>query len=97
MDLPSSRSGITSYSVEFKADKTARVLLFKTERSEPEILQGKWLISRDGIVILYFSQNVPSEFFIKNEDGSLSFLNSQRKPYSGELGELLVLRKVKKQ
>lgn len=97
MDLPSSRSGITSYSVEFKADKTARVLLFKEGRTEPEISHGKWLIAKDGIIILYFEQSVPSEFFIKNEDGSLSFLNSQRKPYSGELGELLVLRKVKKQ
>lgn len=97
MELPSSRSGITSYSVEFKADKNARVLLFKEGRNEPEISHGKWLMAKNGIIILYFEQNVPSEFFIKNEDGSLSFLNSQRKPYSGELGELLVLRKVKKQ
>ena len=101
MDLPSSRSGtsrngITSYSVEFKADQTARVLLFKEGRTEPEISHGKWLIAKDGIIILYFEQNVLSEFFIKNEDGSLSFLNAQRKPYSGELAELLILRKIEK-
>lgn len=101
MDLPSSRSGtsrngITSYSVEFKADQTARVLLFKEGRAEPEISHGKWLIAKDGIIILYFEQNFLSEFFIKNEDGSLSFLNAQRKPYSGELAELLILRKIEK-
>ncbi|UTC97009.1 hypothetical protein E4N83_01595 [Treponema denticola] len=96
MDLPSSRSGITSYSVEFKADQTARVLLFKEGRAEPEISHGKWLIAKDGIIILYFRQNIPSEFFIKNDDGSLSFLNAQRKPYSGELAELLILRKIEK-
>ena len=101
MDLPSyrsgtSRNGITSYSVEFKADQTARVLLFKEGRTEPEISHGKWLIAKDGIIILYFEQNVLSEFFIKNADGSLSFLNAQRKPYSGELAELLILRKIKK-
>ena len=106
MDLPSSRngtsrngtsrSGITSYSVEFKADQTARVLLFKEGRTEPEISHGKWLIAKDGIIILYFEQNVLSEFFIKNDDGSLSFLNAQRKPYSGELAELLILRKIEK-
>ena len=106
MDLPSSRngtsqngtsrSGITSYSVEFKADQTARVLLFKEGRTEPEISHGKWLIAKDGIIILYFEQNILSEFFIKNEDGSLSFLNAQRKPYSGELAELLILRKIEK-
>ncbi len=96
MDLPASRSGITSYSVEFKADQTARVLLFKEGRTEPEISHGKWLIAKDGIIILYFEQNILSEFFIKNEDGSLSFLNAQRKPYSGELAELLILRKIEK-
>ncbi|UTC63563.1 hypothetical protein E4O05_04510 [Treponema sp. OMZ 787] len=96
MDLPSSRSGITSYSVEFKADQTARILLFKEGRTEPEISYGKWLIAKDGIIILYFEQSVPSEFFIKNADGSLSFLNAQRKPYSGKMGELLILRKIKK-
>lgn len=106
MDLPSSRngtsqngtsrSGITSYSVEFKADQTARVLLFKEGRTEPEISHGKWLIAKDGIIILYFEQNILSEFFIKNADGSLSFLNAQRKPYSGELAELLILRKIEK-
>ena len=96
MDLPSSRNGITSYSVEFKADQTARVLLFKEGRTEPEISHGKWLIAKDGIIILYFEQNILSEFFIKNEDGSLSFLNAQRKPYSGELAELLILRKIEK-
>ena len=96
MDLPASRNGITSYSVEFKADQTARVLLFKEGRTEPEISHGKWLISKDGIIILYFEQNILSEFFIKNEDGSLSFLNAQRKPYSGELAELLILRKIEK-
>ena len=96
MDLPSSRNGITSYSVEFKADQTARVLLFKEGRTEPEISHGKWLIAKDGIIILYFEQNFLSEFFIKNDDGSLSFLNAQRKPYSGELAELLILRKIEK-
>ena len=96
MDLPASRNGITSYSVEFKADQTARVLLFKEGRTEPEISHGKWLIAKDGIIILYFEQNVLSEFFIKNDDGSLSFLNAQRKPYSGELAELLILRKIEK-
>ena len=106
MDIPASRSGssrngtsqngITSYSVEFKADQTARVLLFKEGRTEPEISHGKWLIAKDGIIILYFEQNILSEFFIKNEDGSLSFLNAQRKPYSGELAELLILRKIEK-
>ena len=96
MDLPSSRNGITSYSVEFKADQTARVLLFKEGRTEPEISHGKWLIAKDGIIILYFEQNILSEFFIKNADGSLSFLNAQRKPYSGELAELLILRKIEK-
>ena len=96
MDLPASRNGITSYSVEFKADQTARVLLFKEGRTEPEISHGKWLIAKDGIIILYFEQNILSEFFIKNEDGSLSFLNAQRKPYSGELAELLILRKIEK-
>ena len=106
MDLPSSRngtsqngtsrSGITSYSVEFKADQTARVLVFKEGRTEPEISHGKWLIAKDGIIILYFEQNILSEFFIKNADGSLSFLNAQRKPYSGELAELLILRKIEK-
>ena len=106
MDLPAfrsgtsrsgtSRSGITSYSVEFKADQTARVLLFKEGRTEPEISHGKWLISKDGIIILYFEQNILSEFFIKNEDGSLSFLNAQRKPYSGDLAELLILHKIEK-
>lgn len=101
MDIPSSRSGtsrngITSYSVEFKADQTARVLVFKEGRTEPEISHGKWLIAKDGIIILYFEQNILSEFFIKNADGSLSFLNAQRKPYSGELAELLILRKIKK-
>ena len=101
MDLPASRNGtsrngITSYSVEFKADQTARVLLFKEGRTKPEISHGKWLIAKDGIIILYFEQNVLSEFFIKNEDGSLSFLNAQRKPYSGELAELLILRKIEK-
>ena len=101
MDIPSSRSGtsrngITSYSVEFKADQTARVLVFKEGRTEPEISHGKWLIAKDGIIILYFEQNILSEFFIKNEDGSLSFLNAQRKPYSGELAELLILRKIEK-
>ncbi len=101
MDIPSSRSGtsrngITSYSVEFKADQTARVLVFKEGRTEPEISHGKWLIAKDGIIILYFEQNILSEFFIKNADGSLSFLNAQRKPYSGELAELLILRKIEK-
>jgi len=106
MDLPASRNGtsrngtsrngITSYSVEFKADQTARVLLFKEGRTEPEISHGKWLIAKDGIIILYFEQNILSEFFIKNADGSLSFLNAQRKPYSGELAELLILRKIEK-
>lgn len=96
MDLPASRSGITSYSVEFKADQTARVLVFKEGRTEPEISHGNWLIAKDGIIILYFRQNIPSEFFIKNDDGSLSFLNAQRKPYSGELAELLILRKIEK-
>lgn len=101
MDLPASRNGtsrkgITSYSVEFKADQTARVLLFKEGRTEPEISHGKWLIAKDGIIILYFEQNILSEFFIKNGDGSLSFLNAQRKPYSGELAELLILRKIEK-
>lgn len=96
MDLPSSRNGITSYSVEFKADQTARVLFFKEGRTEPEISHGKWLIAKDGIIILYFEQNILSEFFIKNADGSLSFLNAQRKPYSGELAELLILRKIEK-
>ena len=96
MDLPASRNGITSYSVEFKADQTARVLFFKEGRTEPEISHGKWLIAKDGIIILYFEQNILSEFFIKNEDGSLSFLNAQRKPYSGELAELLILRKIEK-
>ncbi|UTC91241.1 hypothetical protein E4N87_11320 [Treponema denticola] len=101
MDLPASRNGtsrngITSYSVEFKADQTARVLLFKEGRMEPEISHGKWLIAKDGIIILYFEQNFLSEFFIKNDDGSLSFLNAQRKPYSGELAELLILRKIEK-
>ena len=101
MDIPSSRSGtsrngITSYSVEFKADQTARVLVFKEGRTEPEISHGNWLIAKDGIIILYFRQNIPSEFFIKNDDGSLSFLNAQRKPYSGELAELLILRKIEK-
>ena len=101
MDIPASRSGssrkgIISYSVEFKADQTARVLLFKEGRTEPEISHGKWLIAKDGIIILYFEQNILSEFFIKNEDGSLSFLNAQRKPYSGELAELLILRKIEK-
>ena len=101
MDLPASRNGtsrngITSYSVEFKADQTARVLVFKEGRTEPEISHGKWLIAKDGIIILYFEQNVLSEFFIKNDDGSLSFLNAQRKPYSGELAELLILRKIEK-
>lgn len=101
MDLPASRSGtsrngITSYSVEFKADQTARVLVFKEGRTEPEISHGKWLIAKDGIIILYFEQNILSEFFIKNADGSLSFLNAQRKPYSGELAELLILRKIEK-
>ena len=96
MDLPSSRNGITSYSVEFKADQTARVLLFKEGRTEPEISHGNWLIAKDGIIILYFEQNFLSEFFIKNDDGSLSFLNAQRKPYSGELAELLILRKIEK-
>ena len=101
MDLPASRNGtsrneITSYSVEFKADQTARVLLFKEGRTEPEISHGNWLIAKDGIIILYFRQNIPSEFFIKNDDGSLSFLNAQRKPYSGELAELLILRKIEK-
>jgi len=55
MDLPSSRSGITSYSVEFKADQTARVLVFKEGRTEPEISHGNWLIAKDGIIILYFT------------------------------------------
>ena len=101
MDIPASRSGtsrngITSYSVEFKADQTARVLVFKEGRTEPEISHGKWLIAKDGIIILYFEQNFLSEFFIKNADGSLSFLNAQRKPYSGELAELLILRKIEK-
>ena len=101
MDLPASRSGtsrngITSYSVEFKADQTARVLVFKEGRTEPEISHGNWLIAKDEIIILYFRQNIPSEFFIKNADGSLSFLNAQRKPYSGELAELLILRKIEK-
>lgn len=96
MDLPASRNGITSYSVEFKADQTARVLVFKEGRTEPEISHGKWLIAKDGIIILYFEQNILSEFFIKNADGSLSFLNAQRKPYSGELAELLILRKIEK-
>ena len=96
MDLPASRSGITSYSVEFNSDQTARVLVFKEGRTEPEISHGKWLIAKDGIIILYFEQNILSEFFIKNEDGSLSFLNAQRKPYSGELAELLILRKIEK-
>ncbi|WP_255823535.1 hypothetical protein [Treponema putidum] len=91
-----SRFGITSYSVEFKADQSARVLLFKEGRTEPEISHGKWLIAKDGIIILYFEQSVLSEFFIKNDDGSLSFLDGQRKPYSGELGKLLILRKIKK-
>ena len=102
MDLPSSRNGtsqngITSYSVEFKADQTARVLVFKEGRTEPEISHGKWLIAKDGIIILYFEQNILSEFFIKNADGSLSFLNAQRKPYSGELAELLILRKIERE
>ena len=96
MDLPASRNGITSYSVEFNSDQTARVLVFKEGRTEPEISHGKWLIAKDGIIILYFEQNILSEFFIKNEDGSLSFLNAQRKPYSGELAELLILRKIEK-
>ena len=87
MDLPSSRNGtsqngtsrngITSYSVEFKADQTARVLVFKEGRTEPEISHGKWLIAKDGIIILYFRQNIPSEFFIKNDSFSIFSLDKR--------------------
>lgn len=97
------KKGITVYSVEFKADKTARVLLFKKavnsvkhiEQESPDIIRGKWLRNSEGIIILYFSGNIPSEFFSINKDGSLSILDENKKPYGGNLKELFILKKIK--
>ncbi len=97
------KKGIAVYSVEFKADRSARVLLFKTAvNSEkdispeaPDIISGKWLRDSEGIIILYFSGNIPSEFFSINQDGSLSILNENKKPYGDNLKEVLILKKIK--
>ncbi|AGT43597.1 hypothetical protein [Treponema pedis] len=97
-EFPAEKSGISVYSVEFKADKTARVLLFKKAGGQtsavPKIIQGNWLLGKDGVIVLYFPNNVPSEFFFKNEDGSLSFLDDNKKPYTGSLKEIMVLKKL---
>ena len=95
VQFPPSKHGTITYSVEFKADKTARVLIFKNENPQPRIHSGRWLVSKDGIIILYFSQTVPPEFFLKNDDGTLSLLDGMRRPYKDRLGEIMKLEKLK--
>ncbi len=92
--LPGSKYGAITYSVEFKSDKTARVLIFKDKEKTPQIRFGKWLITKSGIITLYFTELVPSEFFKKNADGSLSFLNEQKQEYSGGQNEILKLKRI---
>lgn len=93
-EFPTKKNGISVYSVEFKADKSARVLLFRHEE-KPTIIHGKWLTAEDGIIILYFPNNTPSEFFLQNEDGSLSFLDGNKKTYAGSVKDILTLRKLR--
>ena len=95
VQFPPSKHGTITYSVEFKADKTARVLIFKNENPQPRIHSGRWLVSKDGVIVLYFSQTVPSEFFLKNDDGTLSLLDGMRRPYKDRLGEIMKLEKLK--
>ena len=95
VQFPPSKHGTITYSVEFKADKTARVLIFKNENPQPRIHSGHWLVSKDGVIVLYFSQTVPSEFFLKNDDGTLSLLDGMRRPYKDRLGEIMKLKKLK--
>lgn len=85
-----------TYAVEFHKDKTARLLIFKNEETVPSIFPGKWLKSKDEVIILYFENRVlASEFFLKRPDGSLSILQANRKEYTGELYEYMHLIKLK--
>lgn len=84
-----------TYAVEFNEDKTARLLIFKNEEKTPSIFYGKWLKSKDNVIILYFENRIlASEFFLKRPDGSLSILQANRKEYTGELYDYMHLIKL---
>ncbi len=97
MNLTKSLKGITSYSVEFKKDKTARVIIFKKNRKKPKIYHGKYLFSKKNknIIVLYFPKNVPSEFLLRHNDGSLSILDENKKLYKGKKAKIFKLSKIK--
>ncbi len=97
MEFNNPKKQLASYSVEFKKDKTAQVVIFKRNSKNPLVYNGKYLFSKrkKNVVILYFPKNVPSEFFLKNEDGTLSILDDNQKEYTGEKKALFILRKIK--
>ena len=81
---------------EFHSDKTARLLIFKNQNEKPTIFNGKWLKTKDEIIILYFERGFPdSEFFKKRADGNLSILKSNRTEYQGDLHDYMIAVKVK--
>ncbi len=96
MQFDKPKKGLLSYSVEFKKDKKARVIIFKKNRKKPILINGKYLFSKKNkkIVILYFPKNIPSEFFFKNNDGSLSLLDQNKKKYKGNKGKIFILKKI---
>ena len=81
---------------EFHSDKTARLLIFKNQNEKPTIFNGKWLKTKDEIIILYFERGFPdSEFFKKRTDGNLSILKSNHTEYQGDLHDYMIAVKVK--
>ncbi|MBQ7613350.1 MAG: hypothetical protein IJU92_09865 [Spirochaetaceae bacterium] len=83
------------YTVQFFQDKTARLLIFKGTSENPSIFRGKWLETKEHIIILYFENSVlSSEFFKKRADGNLSILRANRTEYTGDLYDYMVAEKI---
>lgn len=80
--------GLDSYAVEFKEDKTARVIMFKIGNTKPHIVFGNWLLDKNDFIVLYFSNSLPSEYFGKNEDGTICILDKNKNKSS------YILRKI---
>lgn len=87
---------ILTYAVEFFENKTARLMIFKNEAAAPDIFVGKWLVTKDAVIILYFENPLlASEFFKKRPDGNLSILRSDRSEYTGAAFDYMLAEKIK--
>ncbi|PIE98768.1 MAG: hypothetical protein CR988_01630 [Treponema sp.] len=93
--IPTSKTKSITYAVEFKTNKSARLLIFQENKPNPKIFHGKWLTTKDDIIILYFENHIPaSEFFKKRDNGNLSILQRNKQPFKGALYDYMVLEKI---